>query len=391
MMADVVRAPQLESVVIENSDTTKKSKESCQPQSSIEQFYDAPDSSGGLINPNFLFPDMAQPKLRTWNVTMTDPWWKFDNPIDNNLVRATSGMVFISAIMLYVFGARLCEDCKEGADWLCHICPRHSDGPFNTAYAWYIQLGIWYDFAIRTAFGMTPLSPFALMANLALKAADVPLDMVPSSAKRFSFFLGILLNTILFVLHFGVNNPFQVGPVFALIIFSALESIGGFCVGCWFFQSFFKLRDEWILRMDYRKLALKENNPARPLLAEHRSATAPIFPLQLVDRSPNDHAHGYMYDLVVIGGGSGGLAASKEAARLGNKVAVLDYVRPTPMGSRWGLGGTCVNVGCIPKKLFHTAAIYGHYVREAASYGWTKSVACHCLSSQYCACLLFNL
>ena len=208
------------------------------------------------------------------------------------------------------------------------------------------------------------------MANLALKAADVPLDMVPSSAKRFSFFLGILLNTILFVLHFGVNNPFQVGPVFALIIFSALESIGGFCVGCWFFQSFFKLRDEWILRMDYRKLALKENNPARPLLAEHRSATAPIFPLQLVDRSPNDHAHGYMYDLVVIGGGSGGLAASKEAAALGAKVAVLDFVKPSPRGSAWGLGGTCVNVGCIPKKLMHNATLLGEALEDARAYGW---------------------
>ena len=65
------------------------------------------------------------------------------------------------------------------------------------------------------------------------------------------------------------------------------------------------------------------------------------------------------YDLVVIGGGSGGLAAAKEAASLGAKVAVLDYVTPTPKGTRWGLGGTCVNVGCIPKKLMHQAALLG--------------------------------
>ncbi|KAJ1490555.1 hypothetical protein T484DRAFT_1776948, partial [Baffinella frigidus] len=64
-----------------------------------------------------------------------------------------------------------------------------------------------------------------------------------------------------------------------------------------------------------------------------------------------------------------GLAASKEAARLGAKVAVLDYVRPTPYGSKWGIGGTCVNVGCIPKKLYHTAAIYGHYLEKAGSFG----------------------
>lgn len=65
------------------------------------------------------------------------------------------------------------------------------------------------------------------------------------------------------------------------------------------------------------------------------------------------------YDLVVVGGGSGGLAAAKEAARLGAKVAVLDYVTPSPRGTKWGLGGTCVNVGCIPKKLMHQAALLG--------------------------------
>mmetsp|Transcript_17325 Transcript_17325/g.27007 ORF Transcript_17325/g.27007 Transcript_17325/m.27007 type:complete len:609 (+) Transcript_17325:91-1917(+) len=71
----------------------------------------------------------------------------------------------------------------------------------------------------------------------------------------------------------------------------------------------------------------------------------------------HDGSHTYEYDLVVIGGGSGGLAASKEAAALGAKVAVLDFVKPSPQGSTWGLGGTCVNVGCIPKKLMHNAAL----------------------------------
>lgn len=61
----------------------------------------------------------------------------------------------------------------------------------------------------------------------------------------------------------------------------------------------------------------------------------------------------YDYDLVVIGGGSGGLACAKEAASLGQRVACLDFVKPSPRGSAWGLGGTCVNVGCIPKKLMH--------------------------------------
>jgi len=46
----------------------------------------------------------------------------------------------------------------------------------------------------------------------------------------------------------------------------------------------------------------------------------------------------YDYDLLVIGGGSGGLAASKEAAKLGAKVGVCDFVTPTPKGTTWGLG-----------------------------------------------------
>ena len=76
------------------------------------------------------------------------------------------------------------------------------------------------------------------------------------------------------------------------------------------------------------------------------------------------------YDIIVIGGGSGGLSASKEAAMLGKKVAVCDFVKPSPAGSSWGLGGTCVNVGCIPKKLMHQAALLGEAVRDAKSFGW---------------------
>ncbi|CAI5981728.1 unnamed protein product, partial [Closterium sp. NIES-64] len=78
----------------------------------------------------------------------------------------------------------------------------------------------------------------------------------------------------------------------------------------------------------------------------------------------------YDYDLVVIGGGSGGLACSKEAAKLGKKVACLDFVKPTPSGTQWGLGGTCVNVGCIPKKLMHQAALLGESFSDARAFGW---------------------
>lgn len=68
------------------------------------------------------------------------------------------------------------------------------------------------------------------------------------------------------------------------------------------------------------------------------------------------------YDLVVIGAGSGGVRASRVAASLGAKVLVIE-------GSR--LGGTCVNLGCVPKKLMVYAGRYAHAFREAEAYGWT--------------------
>jgi len=72
----------------------------------------------------------------------------------------------------------------------------------------------------------------------------------------------------------------------------------------------------------------------------------------------------------VIGGGSGGLACAKDAVSHGARVACLDFVKPTPTGTKWGVGGTCVNVGCIPKKLMHQASLLGESVHEAAAYGW---------------------
>jgi len=80
--------------------------------------------------------------------------------------------------------------------------------------------------------------------------------------------------------------------------------------------------------------------------------------------------HPYEYDLVVIGGGSGGMAAAKEAADNGAKVACLDFVKPSPAGTSWGLGGTCVNVGCIPKKLMHFGALLQESMEhDLESYG----------------------
>lgn len=52
----------------------------------------------------------------------------------------------------------------------------------------------------------------------------------------------------------------------------------------------------------------------------------------------------------------------------GARVAVLDYVTPSPQGTKWGLGGTCVNVGCIPKKLMHQAALLGESIHVSCFY-----------------------
>ncbi|XP_007465355.1 PREDICTED: thioredoxin reductase 3, partial [Lipotes vexillifer] len=78
----------------------------------------------------------------------------------------------------------------------------------------------------------------------------------------------------------------------------------------------------------------------------------------------------YDYDLIVIGGGSGGLSCAQEAAALRGRVMVLDLVVPSPQGTSWGLGGTCVNVGCIAKKLMHEAALLGQALTDSGKFGW---------------------
>lgn len=69
-------------------------------------------------------------------------------------------------------------------------------------------------------------------------------------------------------------------------------------------------------------------------------------------------------DLVVIGAGSGGVRAARLAAAHGARVVVAE-AGPT--------GGTCVNVGCIPKKLYSYAAHHGEAHAEAAGYGWDSA------------------
>ena len=68
-----------------------------------------------------------------------------------------------------------------------------------------------------------------------------------------------------------------------------------------------------------------------------------------------------LYDLIVIGAGSGGVAASRRAAAHGARVLIAEADR---------VGGTCVIRGCVPKKLMMYAAGYSRLFDEAAGYGW---------------------
>ena len=74
------------------------------------------------------------------------------------------------------------------------------------------------------------------------------------------------------------------------------------------------------------------------------------------------------FDLIVIGGGSGGLAHAQRAAEYGANAAVVE---------NGPLGGTCVNVGCVPKKIMWYTASHAHNVRLAADYGFDLTVNGH--------------
>ncbi|MGH8294890.1 MAG: glutathione-disulfide reductase [Steroidobacteraceae bacterium] len=74
------------------------------------------------------------------------------------------------------------------------------------------------------------------------------------------------------------------------------------------------------------------------------------------------------FDLVVIGAGSGGLAAAQRAAEYGARVALVESHR---------LGGTCVNVGCVPKKVMWNAAALAEGLRDAADYGFAPPARTH--------------
>jgi len=86
-------------------------------------------------------------------------------------------------------------------------------------------------------------------------------------------------------------------------------------------------------------------------------------------------SHKYAYDMVVIGAGSGGVRASRIAASHGAKVALIELSKSHGPDTYSAIGGTCVNVGCVPKKLMVYASHNVANVHEASGFGWEKNAS----------------
>src|SRR5690242_5710182 len=74
------------------------------------------------------------------------------------------------------------------------------------------------------------------------------------------------------------------------------------------------------------------------------------------------------FDYLVLGGGSGGVASARRAAKYGKSVAIVEAGR---------FGGTCVNVGCVPKKIMWNAATLAEGFADAPGYGFDVGTVTH--------------
>eukprot|EP01036_Dinobryon_divergens_P061160 gene61160-81532_t len=88
----------------------------------------------------------------------------------------------------------------------------------------------------------------------------------------------------------------------------------------------------------------------------HHSTTLKWRSTKITMTSSSGH-----YDYLVIGGGSGGIASARRAADYGVKVGVVE---------KQALGGTCVNVGCVPKKVMFNAATVSEIIHDAKHFGF---------------------
>eukprot|EP00924_Labyrinthula_sp_SR-Ha-C_P010867 snap_masked-scaffold_47-processed-gene-0.21-mRNA-1 protein AED:0.02 eAED:0.02 QI:339/1/1/1/0.66/0.5/4/57/511 len=110
-------------------------------------------------------------------------------------------------------------------------------------------------------------------------------------------------------------------------------------------------------------------NPIKSLISHTRNTR------QLSMRGAKNH--NYDYDLVVIGAGSGGVRAARISGAHGAKVALIEpsFHHGPPHFS--AIGGTCVNVGCVPKKLFRYGSLYQGYQEDCKGFGWNSQEMTH--------------
>lgn len=98
--------------------------------------------------------------------------------------------------------------------------------------------------------------------------------------------------------------------------------------------------------------------PCHAFLATRHGILKPAFRAFRIQAGA-DSTH---FDYLVIGAGSGGMASARRAAQWGAKVAVVE---------RGALGGTCVNVGCVPKKVMFNAALINEMIHDSKHYGFS--------------------
>ncbi|KAM3569775.1 hypothetical protein VYU27_008139 [Nannochloropsis oceanica] len=99
------------------------------------------------------------------------------------------------------------------------------------------------------------------------------------------------------------------------------------------------------------------------LMAVPATAAAHSSSSSKLDGTPETSDPKQHFDYLVIGGGSGGVASARRAASYGAKVALVEYK---------ALGGTCVNVGCVPKKVMFNTAVLAEQMQEAGNFGFYR-------------------
>ena len=108
-----------------------------------------------------------------------------------------------------------------------------------TSNPW-VVLFLLFDFSLRASSDLAYLSPLAATSGLITRAAKLPIKPVYMPPKRFAARIGLLFILAIIILHRSELATIALGSIIAL--FAALESLAGFCAGCWVYTAFTRLR-----------------------------------------------------------------------------------------------------------------------------------------------------